>query len=108
LRLQYRLHWLQVTQDASRARYDRNKVCHPMTKRNRIDQLLAAEMSGSDKLTAALKARGFTLSGFARHIGHWPEEVRMTVRGIRTYPVIRDAIATELGISREEVDALID
>jgi len=79
-----------------------------MSKRNTIDQLLASEMSGPDKITALLKARGFTLSGFAREIRYWPEEVRMTVRGLRPYPEIRVAVAAALGLDREEVDRLID
>lgn len=79
-----------------------------MPERNEIDQLLAQEMSGPDKITALLKARGYSLSGFARLIRHWPEEVRMTVRGLRPYPEIREAIAAKLGISREEIDRLID
>jgi hypothetical protein len=79
-----------------------------MSERNRIDRLLAAEMTGPDKIAALLKARGFTLTGFARHISRWPEEVRMTVGGARPYPEIRDAMASELGLTREEIDELID
>jgi hypothetical protein len=79
-----------------------------MSKRNEIDRLLAAEMSGRDKLAALLKARGFTLTAFARRISRWPEEVRMTIGGDRPYPEIRDALAEELGLPRAEVDQLID
>lgn len=79
-----------------------------MAKRNQIDRLLATELSGREKVKALLKARGFTFQGYAQHRGLWPEQVKATVYGQRPYPEVRELLAQDLGISREEIDRLLD
>lgn len=79
-----------------------------MPEGNAIDQMLVEEMTGQEKLKALLKARGFTYQGYAQHRGLWPEQVKHTVYGARPYPEIRDALAEDLGIPRDEIDRLID
>ena len=79
-----------------------------MSERNGIDRLLASELSGSDKIYALLRARGYTYASFAREHGFWPEQVKLAVYGDRPYPQIRDAIAKTLGLDRAEIDRLLD
>lgn len=73
-----------------------------------IDRLLAKELDGPEKLKAALKARGWTIQGYAQHRSLWPEQVKHVLHGRRTYPHIRDMMAEDLGLSRKDVDHLLD
>lgn len=86
------------------------KVGPEMTEGNdfMIDRRLSSELSGSEKIAALLKARGFTFASFARERGFWPEQVKFAVYGTRRYPEIRDALAAALDLPRAEIDRLID
>jgi len=86
------------------------KVRLVMTKSNALvaDRRLAAELSGSDKIAALLRARGWTLASYARSRGWWPEQVKMALSGARPYPEIREALAQDLDLPRAEIDRLID
>lgn len=73
-----------------------------------VDRRLATELSGADKLAALLRARGYSLAGYARARGFWPEQIKMALYGTRPYPEVRDALADDLELPRDEVDRLID
>lgn len=73
-----------------------------------VDRRLATELSGADKLSALLRARGYSLASYARARGFWPEQVKMALYGMRPYPEVRDALAADLDIPRDEIDRLID
>jgi lambda repressor-like predicted transcriptional regulator len=72
-----------------------------------IDSLLAQRLSGPEKLFALLRASGFNMATYARQRGFWPEQVRMTLYGTRPYPEVRDALAQDLRVPREEIDRLL-
>lgn len=73
-----------------------------------IDERLANELSGREKLAALLRARGYTYQRYAKERGFWPEQVKMTIYGTRPYAEIRDALAEDLEIPRTEIDRLIE
>jgi lambda repressor-like predicted transcriptional regulator len=72
-----------------------------------INRLLVEELPGPQKIAALLKARGFTLASYARSRGFWPEMLKQVLRGERPNPEVRDALATDLGLPREEIDVLL-
>lgn len=72
-----------------------------------VDELLLSGMSGSEKLKALLKKRGGTLADWARKRGIEPVEIHHTLARRREYPEHRQAIANDLGFTREYVDELI-
>ncbi len=84
-----------------------NKVRRAMTGNNTIDRRMAEELSGTDKLRAMLTARHGSVGRWAVRNGFLPEELYMTLNGVRPYPKIRDRLAEDIGIDRAEVDALI-
>lgn len=79
-----------------------------MPEGNDIDRMLADSLTGQEKLKALFRANGYTYQSYAQERGLWPEQVKMTVYGQRPYPDIRDHLAEDLGLSRGEIDHLID
>lgn len=79
----------------------------PTTAVNRIRALVGLGLTPSE---AFQKALGKPLAQFAEERGHRGNEVSMCLNAYpgRTYTAIRDDLAEELGITRTEVDALID
>jgi hypothetical protein len=73
-----------------------------------IDRRLASALSGNDKLRALIVASDGSISRWAVNRAIIPEQVFFCLSGRRPYPEIRDRIATDLGIPREDVDRLID
>lgn len=73
-----------------------------------IDRMLADELNGQAKLYALFKAKGWTYQSYAQHRRLWPEQVKHVMYGKRPYPEIRDYLAEDLGLSRQEIDRLID
>jgi hypothetical protein len=73
-----------------------------------VDQRMATELSGPDKLRALLSARAGSVSRWAVNQSFIPEQVFMCLSGKRPYPEIRDLIAKDLGLVRKEVDELIE
>ena len=74
----------------------------------RIDELIAAEMSPRDKLRALIVSRAGSVQAWAGSRGLFPQQVTHTLSGERGYPHIRDAIAADFDLPRDEVDFLID
>lgn len=83
------------------------KVPALMGRINEIDQRVLATLTGGEKIKALLAEKGLTLKDFARAHGEWVENVSACIRGERQLPEVRDALATELGLTREQVDELI-
>ena len=82
-----------------------------MTEKNPINDLdrqVLGALDGRDKIKALLKARGLQLRDFAEKHNHWVENVSRCLSGERQLPEIRDHLATELEMTRAQVDALID
>lgn len=93
---------------------DRNNVGRAMKRHNnsaidrRAEAIVAGLPAEVDKLKALLKLLGGSVAGWARQHGFRAEEVHMTLRGARPYPAIREEIAKSVGLTREEVDRVID
>jgi hypothetical protein len=77
-------------------------------KRLAVDQLIAEELQGSEKLRALLIARYGTIQKYAQGRGFYPEQVHQTLSNARPYPEVRDALALDLGLPRPEIDQLLD
>ena len=73
-----------------------------------IDERLVRELSGSAKLAALLRARGYSYERFAQEYGFWPAQVKLCVYGARAYPAVRDILAEALELPRDEIDYLLD
>jgi hypothetical protein len=73
-----------------------------------IDGHLARELSGDKKIRALMDAKAGSVSRWAVNQGYIPEQVFMALSGKRPYPEIRELIAADLELTREEVDRLID
>lgn len=75
-----------------------------------VKLIRAAIDLGFSTSEAVQKALGRPLSHFAEERGHRPSEVSMCLNGYpgRTYALIRDHLAAELGIERRHLDVLID
>lgn len=79
-----------------------------MTDFNDLDRRIIAALSGRDRIKLLLRERGLQLQEFARKHNLWVEQVSQCIRGVRDYPEIRDALAAELGLTRTQIDELID
>jgi hypothetical protein len=75
---------------------------------NDLDRRVLGVLDGRDKLKALLREKGLSISDFARTHNYWTENVSRCLSGERPLPEIRDSLAAELGLSRPEVDDLID
>lgn len=75
---------------------------------NDLDRRVLGVLDGRDKLKALLREKGLQLRDFAEKHNYWVENVSRCLSGERPLPEIREALAGELGLSRAEVDALID
>lgn len=73
-----------------------------------VDSRLTEGLSGMEKIRTLMKKRSGSVSRWAVDQGFIPEQVWMCTSGVRTYPEIRDRIAADFDIPREEVDALLD
>ena len=79
-----------------------------MPRINEIDRKVLEAMSGEDRLRALIRGAGFdTIRELARALHAFPPEVSMCLNRHREYPEIRDAIAEELDLTREQVDQMI-
>ena len=79
-----------------------------MAEINEIDRRILSAIDGRERLKLLLKDAGLGLQDFAQKHNLWIEQVSMCLKGDRPYPEIRDALAAELSLSREQVDGLID
>jgi len=75
---------------------------------NDLDRRVLGVLDGRDKLKALLRERGLSVGDFARKHNVWVESVSRCLSGERPYPEIRDSLAADLGLTRAEVDDLID
>ena len=75
---------------------------------NEVERRVLGALDGRERLKVLLRDRGLQMQDFARKHGLWVEQLSMCLRGERPYAEIRDALATELELSRETIDALID
>lgn len=79
-----------------------------MSDRNDLDRRILASLRSSDRLMALLRERKLRLQDIAAKYGYWTEQVSQCIRGARKYPEIRDNLAKELGLTRAQIDDLID
>lgn len=80
-----------------------------MPKINDVDRRVLSAMSGAERMKLLLKDAGFpSLRSFAVEHGLYVQEVSYCLNGDREYGRIRDLLAEDLGLSRTEVDRLID
>lgn len=79
-----------------------------MPRINEIDRRVLATLTGRDKLKALLAEKGLNLKAFAERHNEWVENVSRCLSGDRPLPEIRDRLAGDLGMSRAEIDRLID
>lgn len=79
-----------------------------MSNRNDLDRRVLAALQPNEKIRALLRERGLEYQDIAAKYGFWGEQVSQCARGARTYPKIRDVFAKELGLTREQIDELID
>lgn len=75
---------------------------------NELDRRILDVLDGRERLKLLLKDRGLSVQDFAQKHNVWVEQVSMCLKGDRPYGEIRDALAAELEITRETVDAMID
>lgn len=70
--------------------------------------VLDQSLTGRQKIRAMLMARGLSVAAWAakRGIDH-EERVHMMLGGRRPYPEIRDMLAADLGLTREQFDSII-
>lgn len=81
-----------------------------MSRRNTrvVDRLLADTLSGREKLRALIIARYGSIQHWAGRNGLYPIQASQTINNVRPYPEIRDLIAEDFGLPRDEVDELIE
>lgn len=72
-----------------------------------IDQKLADELSGGEKLKILLKKKAGSLADWARGEGVNPAEIHQTLSGYREYPEHRERIARALDLDRSTVDRML-
>lgn len=65
--------------------------------------------TGRHRIRVMLLAKGHTIASWARaaDIAH-VEQAHMAISGAREYPEIREKLAAFLGLTREQIDELID
>lgn len=73
-----------------------------------VDARLAEQLPGRAKLRALIVERGGSIQKWAQSHGFYPQQVTNTLSGARPYPEVREAIASDFGVPRAEVDALIE
>lgn len=81
-----------------------------MSRRNTyvIDRLLADTLSGREKIRALIIARDGSIQRWAGQNSLYPIQASQTINNVRPYPEIRDLIAEDFGLPRDEVDELIE
>ncbi len=77
-------------------------------KESVIDRHVAAEVPDTDKIRMLMAAREDSVGRWAINRALFPEQVHACLSGRRAYPEIRDMIAEFVGMSREELDAVLD
>ena len=80
----------------------------PSNEIGTLDQRVLDALPGAEKIKALLRERGMELRDFAEKYNHWVETVSRCIWARRDTPAIRDDLATELSMMREEIDLLID
>lgn len=78
-----------------------------MDQINEVDREVLRSLSGGEKAKALLRARGLSLTDFARKYNHWVEDVSRCFAGDQPLHKIRDSLALELGWTRDQVDELL-
>lgn len=72
------------------------------------NEQLSAEVNGRTTIRARLLARGYSVAAWARARGVAHEEqVHAMLSSRRAYPEIRDMLAADLGLTREQFDEVI-
>lgn len=80
-----------------------------MVQVNEVDARVLGAMSGAERIRMLLREAGFkTLTDFAFKVRTHAQTVSYCINGDREYPEIRDALAKELGLTRSEIDEMID
>lgn len=76
---------------------------------NEVDERVLRAMSGPDRIKILLRDAGFpSLATLSWKIQKHVQQISYCINGDREYPEIRDALAAELELSRDEIDELID
>jgi hypothetical protein len=86
----------------------RRNLQGPCMRINEIDKRILRTLTGRDRIKALLAERDLTLKSFAAKHNEWVENVSRCISGDRPLPVIRDKLAHELELTRDQVDALIN
>lgn len=74
-----------------------------------LDKRILSGMTGQERVKVLLREAGHeTYRDFAISIGRYVEEVSMCLTGRRRYDDIRDALAETLGLTRADIDAMLD
>lgn len=74
-----------------------------------LDKRILDGLTGDEKIRALLRTKGFgTYREYGISRGFSISELSLCFRGSRPYPEIRDALATDLELDRDEIDHLID
>ena len=79
-----------------------------MNQCNDLERRILNALRSNERIMPLLRERGLRLQDIAAKYGYWTEQVSQCIRGARPYPEIRDNLAKELGLTREEIDELID
>lgn len=80
-----------------------------MPKSNEIDNRILSSLVPSDSIRILLRDAGHsTVSKFALAYGHSKQEVSFCITGARQYPEIRDHLAEAIGVTRSQIDEVID
>lgn len=76
---------------------------------NEVDRQVLEGLTGAERIKALLRRAGFeSYREFGIAAGRSIEEVSMCLNGRRPYGEIRDQLAEKLGLSRDEIDRIID
>lgn len=79
-----------------------------MSEADDLDRRVLRSITGRDRLKALLSEGGLSLTDFARKYNHWVTDVSRCIGGDRPLPEIRDDLAEELDLTREQVDQMIE
>jgi hypothetical protein len=73
-----------------------------------VNQRVLRSLSGPEKLRVLMTEQEGSVSRWAVRHGINPTEIYQLLGGIRAYPAHRERIAEVLGLSRKQVDRLLD
>jgi hypothetical protein len=72
-----------------------------------VDERLADELAFPDKLAALMRAKCGSVGAWALSHRRHPQEVSYMLKAQRPYPEIRDLVAEDFSIPRDEIDRLL-